>query len=114
MVAYEYEGLSKEIEKVVKNYFYNFEYGTESFCITYNSWNIKKYSFSIYSSTYNYGVRMLLKGDTDINAFKKEVKAILKNNGFTKVSFIIKKNIIKGGAFGDYETKQLVGIDFDK
>ena len=46
--------------------------------------------------------------------FRKDVRTLLKKNGFKKCRFDTTRVTIKGGAFGDYKVIRLNAIYFDK
>lgn len=107
--------LENDIEKIVEKYFYDRGHGRCIPAVTYSEYDIKKYTFRMSCQTYNCSADYCMNENTlQLNNFRKEIRAILKQNGFTKCKFDTTKVTIKGGAFGDYRVTRLNAIYFDK
>jgi len=103
------------MESIVNKYFYDRGHGRCIPVITYSEYDIKKYTFLMSCQTYNCMADYCMNEHSlQLNAFRKEIRALLRQNGFTKCKFDTKKVTIKGGAFGDYIVTRLNAIYFDK
>lgn len=113
------EELAEELFKVVEHYFRKDGAGTPSPRITFSEYDIYAYTFRVNSASRSYNVDYVASIDykpIDLNAFKKDVKAILKDYGFTKVKFDIKNTKLKYEWYGrpaEDRLKQLVAIYFE-
>lgn len=107
--------LALDIEKVVRDYFHNKSWGRCEPVISYSEYDIKKYTFRMASRTLNASAEYCMTDDRmDMDSFRREVKALLKRNGFTKCKFDTKKITYTGGAFGDERVVRLNAIYFDR
>lgn len=121
MMTLEQSKLAEKLEQglgaIAGKYFYNGEYGYEKARVTYFEYDIRKWTFRYNSQTLNYGCRMYLKCDKDLNEFRKEVRSLLKEAGFTSVKFDfrnVKYQINYWNGVVVENRKELVGIYFDK
>lgn len=107
--------LALDIEKVVRDYFHNWGRGRCEPSICYNKYDIKKYTFRMISMTLNTSADYCMPSNSmDMDSFRREVRLLLKRNGFTKCKFDTKKVTYTGGAFGEEQVIRLNAIYFDR
>jgi len=106
--------LAMDIEKVVREYLYDRGHGRCVPVITYSQYDIKKYTFRMVCQTYNQSAHWCCNDKMDMDSFRREVRLLLKHNGFTKCRFDTSRITIKGDAFGDYTVTELNAIYFDR
>ena len=108
------KNLAEEIFKIIKTYCYDDSRGRTEAHITYSEYDIKKYTFRIRCTTLNQTDHFSLRYNYRLEDFKKEIKQILKNEGFTKIKFDF-KNIKRKDSWGNiYTEKKFIAIYFDK
>ena len=105
--------LAQEIGKLVEEYFYDRGTGHCEPTISFNQYDIKKYTFRMSCQTYNRSAQYCCNDKMDVDSFRREVRLLLKHNGYRKVKFDTQKLTIVGGAFGDYTVTELKAIYFD-
>lgn len=101
------EEIAKQLLRIVEKYFYNDGHGSPSPHVKYDSFDIKEYTFYINSSYYSSDVDYVALVDggynmVDLNKFKSEVKAVLKEYGFKRVTFDMKSFKQKGDRYTGY------------
>ena len=113
------EELAEELFKVVEHYFQKTGGGMPSPRITFSEYDIYAYTFRVNSASRSYDVSYVASIDykpIDLIAFKKDVKVILKDYGFSKAKFDIKNTKLKYEWYGrpaEDRMKQLVAIYFE-
>ena len=101
--------IASELLRVVDRYFKDWGNGYPSPHVTYSQYDIKEYTFSINSSYGSTRVdyRACVAGGyktVDLNAFKADVRSVLKDYGFKKVSFDLSTIKVKGDQNTGYYT----------
>ena len=115
----EKEHLAENLFNVVSRYFRNDGYGRPHPVISFSQYDILGYTFRINSQTLNQNAEYAASTGydaPDLNAFKKEVRNVLKAYGFDRVKFDIRT--VKAGYewYGElkYDSlKMLIAIYFD-
>ena len=108
------EQLAQDMHKVVRDYFHDKGWGRCEPCVSYSTWDIKKYTFRIVSMTRNTSANYCMSDDRmDVDSFRREIRSLLKRNGFTRCKFDTNKVTYTGGAFGDEHVVRLNAIYFD-
>lgn len=113
------EELAEELFAVVERYFRKDGAGTPSPRVTFSEYDINAYTFRINSASRSYDVSYVASVDykpIDLNAFKKDIKAVLKDSGFAKVKFDIKNTKLVYEWYGrpsEDRLKQFVAIYFE-
>lgn len=106
--------LAMDIGKIVRDYFYNKSHGKCEAVVSYNNYDIKKYTFRMVCTTLGGSATYCMPASTiDLDCFRQEVRKLLKSNGFTRCKFDVEKVTYTGGAFGDEPYYHLKAIYFD-
>lgn len=113
------DALAQELGAIVNRYFHDTGCGRCVPAITFFEYDLRHYTFRMSCQTLGASARYTLRYEerNNLNAFKKEVKACLKQHGFTSVKFDIpnqKYSYIS--CYGTQATeveKVLAGICFD-
>ena len=108
--------LAKQVFSLVKKYFYNFGGWSENPVITYFQYDKKVYTFAVRSSNLSSGDPSFEVRDYEtlkLNEFRKEVRKLLKSNGFNSVVFDVKQIKRRDYNYNEYKNKKLVAIYFE-
>ena len=114
------EELAEELFKVVQHYFRESGSGMASPSVSYFEYNNYVYTFRIGSDYRNHEIAYVMSVDykpaDSLNAFKRDIKVVLKQYGFTKAKFDIKNTKLKYEWYGEptYDNlKKFVAIYFE-
>ena len=120
----EKDALADEIFAIVKKYFDDWGTGRPQGAISYSQYDILEYTFHISNNYANSRTRFVAGTDTydapDLNAFRKEIKQVLKQYGFNHCKFDLRTFKVNEGNNTGYYTpydriykyKELVAIYF--
>lgn len=120
----EKEELGEQIFAIVQRYFKNWGNGRPYGCVKYDKYDKLEYTFKICSGYLNSVAQYVAGTDTydapDLNAFRKEVRQLLKSYGFSRCKFELKSFKVNEGNNTGYYTsydriytyKELVAIYF--
>ena len=107
------EQLAQGMHSIVKKYFFDDTRGRVEPVVSYYRYDIKKYTFSIVCTTFDQSPEICLEWDKNLADFRKEMKAYLKEQGFTKMKVMTRKMKYLDSWYNEYIRTKLDAIYFD-